>query len=176
MFIGNAWYMAAWTDELSDKPMSRRICDQPIVLFRSVEGRAAALYDSCCHRGVPLSVGTVVDAGIQCGYHGLVFGCDGICVHIPGQDRIPARARVRSYPVRERDQMIWIWMGDPEQADTGLVIDYPFHNDRTRWPHRHGVYEVAASYLMLLDNLMDWHYLQELQGLLPLNLKLYSKN
>jgi vanillate O-demethylase monooxygenase subunit len=159
VFIGDAWYMAAWADELSSNPFPRRICNQPIVLYRSSDGEAAALYDSCCHRGAPLSVGSVIDEGLQCGYHGLVFGNDGVCVHIPGQQQIPGKARVRSYPVKEKDQMIWIWMGDPEKADPALIIDYPFHDDTANWPHSHGVYDIECNYLMLMDNLMDLTHL-----------------
>jgi len=70
MFIRNAWYIAAWADELKEKPLARRICDDPIVLFRDQSGRPAALVDRCCHRSAPLSLGEVVAEGIQCGYHG----------------------------------------------------------------------------------------------------------
>ena len=38
----------------------------------------------------------------------------------PG-DAPPRNARVRSYPVRERDRMIWIRMGAPEAADPALI-------------------------------------------------------
>lgn len=159
MFIADAWYMAAWADEVAEKPLSRRICGQPVVVFRNAGGEPAVLFDSCCHRGAPLSVGTVVTEGLQCGYHGLIFDNDGICVHVPGQEQIPRNARVRSYPAVEKDQMIWVWMGDPERADPESIIDYPFHDDTANWPHCHGVYEVACSYLMMMDNLMDLTHL-----------------
>src|SRR4029077_13028928 len=135
------------------RPVARRICDEPVVLYRGRDGAAAALFDRCCHRGAPLSVGVIVDTGLQCGYHGLVFAADGHCVHIPGQTFISNKVCVRSYPVLEKDQLVWIWMGEPAAADTSLIVDYPFHNDRARWPHRHDVYHVKASYLMLTDNL-----------------------
>jgi phenylpropionate dioxygenase-like ring-hydroxylating dioxygenase large terminal subunit len=51
MFIRDAWYVAAWADEIADKPLARRICNEPVVLFRDAEGHAAALLDMCCHRG-----------------------------------------------------------------------------------------------------------------------------
>jgi phenylpropionate dioxygenase-like ring-hydroxylating dioxygenase large terminal subunit len=55
MFIRNAWYVAAWADEISQTPLARRICNEPIVLYRDHQNRAAALIDMCCHRGAPLS-------------------------------------------------------------------------------------------------------------------------
>ena len=117
MLLRNAWYIAAWADEIGGQPLARRICNEPIVLFRDGTGRVGALADRCCHRAAPLSMGSVVEEGIQCGYHGLVIDGSGRCVRIPGQKQIPADARVRSYPAIEKDQMVWVWMGDPAKAD-----------------------------------------------------------
>jgi len=155
MIVKNAWYVAAWGDEITDQPIARRICNEPVVLYRTKEGKAVALQDSCSHRGAPLSLGTVVDKGIRCNYHGLIFGCDGACVEVPNQEVIPKKARVASYPLVEKDQMLWIWHGDPERADESMIPDYPFHNDSKNWPHIHDMMPVKCHYLMLVDNLLD---------------------
>ncbi|RYG75809.1 aromatic ring-hydroxylating dioxygenase subunit alpha, partial [bacterium] len=63
MIVRNAWYLAAWAKEVGTKPLARRICNEPVVLFRTLDGVAAALLDSCAHRGAPLSLGTVVEKG-----------------------------------------------------------------------------------------------------------------
>src|SRR5437763_7145218 len=80
MPLRNAWYIAAWADELGAEPVARRICGEPLVLFRDKANQAAALADRCCHRAAPLHMGTVVEAGLQCGYHGLIFDGSGRCV------------------------------------------------------------------------------------------------
>ena len=157
-FVHNAWYQAAWSHELpsdQDKPLARTIMNQEIVLFRDAEGQSHALEDRCCHRATPLRLGDVVPEGVQCGYHGLIFGGDGACVSIPGQDSVPPQARVRSYPVVERQEFIWIWMGDPALADEATLLDYPWHDDHENWPHKHGLYHVECNYMLLIDNLMD---------------------
>lgn len=159
MMIRNAWYVAAWADEISERPLARRICNEPVVLFRDHEGRAAALHDMCCHRGAPLHMGKVVEQGIECGYHGLTFDRSGTCVRIPGQDRIPERARVRSFPVVERDAFLWIWLGDPARADESEIVPYPWHNDAQHWPHKHTTYHIKASATLMVDNLMDLTHL-----------------
>src|SRR5437660_4882280 len=92
MFVRNAWYIGAWADELGAQPLARRICNEPVVLFRDAAGKAAALADRCCHRAAPLSMGKVVEDGLECGYHGLTFDGSGRCVRIPGQRQIPAEA------------------------------------------------------------------------------------
>jgi len=43
MFVKNAWYVAAWADELREAPLGRRICNEAIVLFRDTAGHASAL-------------------------------------------------------------------------------------------------------------------------------------
>lgn len=155
MFIENAWYVAAWADEVSEAPLARRLLDKPVVLFRDREGMVGALEDRCCHRAAPLSMGRVVEGGLECGYHGLTFNSSGACVSVPGQTKIPAKACVRSYPVVERQELIWIWMGDPEKADTSKIVDYPYHDNSADWPHKKTVYRIKANYMLVVDNLMD---------------------
>jgi vanillate O-demethylase monooxygenase subunit len=159
MFVRNAWYIAAWDDELADQPLARRICDEPIVLFRDGAGKAAAIADRCCHRGTPLSLGEIVEHGLRCGYHGMVFDGSGRCVHIPGQDKIPDKAVVPSYPLVERDHFLWIWMGEAAKADPARIVDASYHNDIEHWPERHDRLRIAGSYLLMVDNLMDLTHL-----------------
>lgn len=153
----NAWYQAAWSHEVSDhEVLARTICNEHLVLFRDSDGRARGLEDRCLHRATPLKLGDVTELGLQCGYHGVTFDGDGRCVLIPGQDAIPAKACIRSYPVIERQEIVWIWMGDPALADEKhLHVDFPWNDDHEHWPHRHEVYEIDCNYQLLVDNLMD---------------------
>lgn len=159
MFISNIWYIAGWAKDVGERPLARRICDKPIVLFRDKDGVVGALADRCCHRGAPLSRGSVVEGGLECGYHGQVFDTAGACVLIPGQEKVPSSARVISYPVVEKDEFIWIWMGDPQKADVSSIVDYPYNNDYRNWPHKHGFYHFKSNYKLLVDNLMDLSHL-----------------
>ncbi|HLH78442.1 MAG TPA: aromatic ring-hydroxylating dioxygenase subunit alpha [Candidatus Binataceae bacterium] len=163
MFVNNAWYVAAYADELTDKPLARRILNQPVVLFRSPEGTVAALEDRCCHRGAPLSYGALCAQGIECGYHGLIYDVQGRCVLVPGGHRIPPNARVRSYPVVEKDGFVWLWTGDPTLAQRIQPMDYPWSHDPA-WSERHDMYPIRSSYLMMVDNLMDLTHLGYVHG------------
>ena len=159
MFIRNAWYIAAWAHEVTQKPLARTICNEAVVIYRDQTGKIGILEDRCCHRGTPLRFGEVVENGLQCGYHGLVFDTSGKCVEIPKQEKIPAKARVKSFPVVEKDEFIWIWMGESEKADTSKIIDYPWHNDYKKWPHKHALYHIKGGYMLMVDNLMDLTHL-----------------
>jgi len=37
-FLMNAWYAAAWSHEIRDKPFRRVLLNQPVVLFRKQNG------------------------------------------------------------------------------------------------------------------------------------------
>ena len=163
-FVRNAWYIAAWSEEIEAGLLSRTIMDQPMVLYRDAEGNVGALEDRCCHRGAPLTHGHIIDKGLQCGYHGLTFDTKGSCVMIPGQKNIPPQAHVRHFPLVERDQILWIWMGDPALADESQIIDYPYHDNVEKWPHRKAMFQIKSNYMLMIDNLMDLTHLGYVHG------------
>jgi phenylpropionate dioxygenase-like ring-hydroxylating dioxygenase large terminal subunit len=90
---------------------------EPVLVGRMHDGKAFAMRDICPHRGVPLSAGKILSENtVQCPYHGWRFRRDGVCSAIPslveGQDMDPEKIRVRSYPVREQDGLIWIYVAE----------------------------------------------------------------
>ncbi|MYK58835.1 MAG: Rieske 2Fe-2S domain-containing protein, partial [Rhodospirillaceae bacterium] len=151
----NAWYVGAWSHEVTEKPLARTILNERVVLFRDRAGKAAALEDRCSHRATPLSLGEVTERGLECGYHGLTFNGDGDCVFIPGQDSIPPQACIRAYPVVERQGMVWLWTGDPERIDDSTLIDWPWNDDAENWPVRYGRMHLKCNYMLVMENLMD---------------------
>ena len=61
-YLRNAWYVAAWSDDLADgQLLNRTILKEPVVLFRKSDGNVAALQDRCPHRFAPLHMGKIVD-------------------------------------------------------------------------------------------------------------------
>lgn len=125
--VYNAWYVAAWSVELADGPVSRRIMGEEVVIFRSGDGDVGAVEDRCSHRAARLSLGCPVRQGLMCGYHGMVFDTDGKCVENPGGE-VNASFDIQSFPVVERQQTIRIWMGEAAAADESLIVDLPFHD------------------------------------------------
>lgn len=159
MFIRNSWYVAAWDSEVSmDGMLARILLNEPVVLFRDSSGRAVALEDRCCHRAAPLHLGRKEGDCIRCLYHGLKFDACGVCVEIPGQSTIPSQMRVRSYPVVERDRLIWIWMGEPSLAREETIVEFPWHASPD-WRMKPGYIHYKASYKLVVDNLLDFTHL-----------------
>jgi len=155
-FLRNCWYAAAWSHELGDEPMARTFLNEPVVLYRTEDGTPVALEDRCCHRSLPLSLGRVVGDNLQCGYHGLTFSSDGACIEVPGQSLVPPGARVRHYPMVEKNQWIWIWMGDPMLADPALLPDW-WWMDHPEWAVVKGdpPFFIKCDYRLVIDNLLD---------------------
>ena len=116
MFLRNGWYTALWSHELTDKPVGKTFLNDKVVLFRNASGAVGALEDCCCHRAAPLSMGELSGEYLACGYHGLKFDVNGRCVEVPGQPEVPSGAKVRAYPAHEKNNVVWIWMGDAGKA------------------------------------------------------------
>jgi len=156
-YLKNAWYVAAWSDEIKPGQLfSRRILDQAIVFFRQSDGTLAAIADRCPHRFAPLHMGALTGDCIQCPYHGLQFAGDGRCTHNPhGDGAIPKAARVRAYAVTERHLAVWIWMGEPDAADPAKIPDYSFIAAAKTTARTTGYLPTGANYELLTDNIMD---------------------
>jgi phenylpropionate dioxygenase-like ring-hydroxylating dioxygenase large terminal subunit len=159
MFPLNQWYIAGFSWELTDKPVARTLLNKPVVLFRTGEGQVAALEDRCCHRSMPLSCGTIEGSGVRCGYHGLLYAPTGNCLEIPGQDKIPSKAKVKAFTLVEKDQILWIWMPQEEgAAPTHEAPSYWVHSD-SRYAFKGDVYHYDAPYQLIHDNLLDLSHL-----------------
>jgi phenylpropionate dioxygenase-like ring-hydroxylating dioxygenase large terminal subunit len=158
-FVRNTWYCAGWSTDVTRQPLERQYLGETVVLYRTEAGNPVALSNRCPHRFAPLSRGCVKGDQIECPYHGLRFDTQGQCVHNPhGDGHIPKAAVVRSYPLFERDGVLWIWMGDPAQADPSRVLGEQhtrFMTEKGRFAVGTGDLVVQAHYLMVVDNLLD---------------------
>ncbi|MDB5798176.1 MAG: hypothetical protein JWP36_2078 [Paucimonas sp.] len=159
-FLKNCWYVAAWSNEIERKPFPTTLLNEPVVLFRQEDGTPVALEDRCPHRRVPLSAGTVTGDAIKCAYHGMTFNGKGSCIYAPAQEKIPAAANIKSYPVVERHTLVWIWMGDPALADEKAIpYDVVDTLDHPEWRHKGQRRHLKCSYRLLMDNLTDMLHL-----------------
>ncbi|MEZ5812168.1 MAG: aromatic ring-hydroxylating dioxygenase subunit alpha [Rhizobiaceae bacterium] len=154
-YVKNAWYVAGWSSEFDDKPKRVTLLERNVVMYRLSSGEVVALEDRCPHRLLPLSMGKRIGDNLQCGYHGMTFGPDGKCVRIPGQDNLPASAYVDAFPICEKNDIVWIWMGDRDKADTDKVFDMPEFGDPRWHAHQGDALHLKAHYLNVAENLVD---------------------
>jgi phenylpropionate dioxygenase-like ring-hydroxylating dioxygenase large terminal subunit len=153
-YLFNSWYVVAWSNELTDQLLARKLLDQNVVLYRTSDGAVVAFEDRCPHRHLPLSMGRKRGDLLQCGYHGMTFDRTGACVAVPSQAATPRKALLKAYSVTERYGWVWIWMGETEAADPGLIPDFHRLTDpayATVGKTNH----VKSGYRLLTDNLLD---------------------
>ncbi len=157
------WYAVARADRLRDRPRAAMLFGTPIVVFR-VAGDVAALVDRCPHRNVPLSLGRVRGANLQCAYHGWEFGRDGQCRAIPGlvgEVRAHER-RATSFACREAHGFVWVW-GEPEAPPSREPFRFP-HLDERGWTTAREELEVRASLHATAENALDVPHTAFLHG------------
>jgi 3-ketosteroid 9alpha-monooxygenase subunit A len=107
----NGWFQVAYTDELAPGAvMPLRYFGRDLVLFRGASGEAHVLDAHCPHMGAHLGHGgEVVGEHVRCPFHAWEFDGGGGCARIPYADKIPPRARLRSWPVREVAGLVMVW-------------------------------------------------------------------
>ena len=113
------WQPAALTEELAtDRPVVPvRLLGEDLVLFRDEAGAYGLLDRACAHRRVDLSFGRPEDGGLRCPFHGWLFDVDGTCLETPAEPEgstFCTRVRQPSYPVVERNGIVWAWLGPGE--------------------------------------------------------------
>ncbi|MBP0020082.1 MAG: aromatic ring-hydroxylating dioxygenase subunit alpha [Cyanobacteria bacterium SBLK] len=116
-FLRNIWYYGLPGTRLKrGKILAKTLLGEPILFGRRQDGRVFALRDICPHRAIPLSCGRFDGTEVECCYHGWRFDGEGNCTAIPalveGQTLDLKRFGVQSYPVKEVQGNIWIYIPD----------------------------------------------------------------
>ena len=110
------WQPAALVEEL---PATRpaipvRLLGEDLVLYRSDDGSYGLIGRYCAHRGADLAFGRLENGGIRCLYHGWLYGGDGRCLEQPAEpehSRFASKIRHTSYPCRERNGIVFAYLG-----------------------------------------------------------------
>jgi phenylpropionate dioxygenase-like ring-hydroxylating dioxygenase large terminal subunit len=98
-------------------PLRIRMLNENLIAFRATSGRVGIIADACPHRGASMFFGRVEEEGIRCVYHGWKFDTTGQCVDImnePVGSTYATRVKAPAYPTRERNGIIWCYMGPRE--------------------------------------------------------------
>lgn len=105
------WFQVAWSDEIGVGDVHRMTYfGQEMVAWRAESGQLTVMKAFCEHLGAHLGFGgKVVGEVIQCAFHGWQWSHEGRNVCIPYQDRPNRGRRIGTYPVRERNEAVYIW-------------------------------------------------------------------
>ena len=156
--FARGWFMIAFADELDAGGVTPlRRFDKELVMFRTEDGQAKVLDAYCPHLGAHLGHGGKVEGdAIVCPFHGWKFeGTSGKCIDVPYAERIPPKAAVECWPVRERNGMIFLWHDPNKGAPTWEIPVIADYEEPGFLPWRHSELEVKTPPLAIVENLAD---------------------
>ena len=116
-FMREYWVPAALSSELTANgpPTRLMLLGEKLIAFRDRTGRVGVLDHRCPHRCASLFFGRNDKDGLRCAYHGWKFDVDGNCLDMPNVPQAPGVSPTRSRPrpirSRERNGLIWTYMG-----------------------------------------------------------------
>lgn len=131
--LRNYWYPAMFSHEIEEGDFRTRRMLGENILFNRVEGKVLAVQDLCVHHMVRLSAKPTgaeshVPGTVTCWYHGFTYDMEtGDLTDVLTQPDCPliGRAKINSYPVIERQGMIFVWIGDDDETPGPLEADVP---------------------------------------------------
>lgn len=167
----NYWYPAMLASELKNRPVRRRMLGEDIAFWRD-GGKVHAIADRCPHRGASMSNGHVRFPGsgtLSCPYHGWTFDGQGqlrACIQEGPNSMMAGKVKTKAYPVEERLDMIWVWIGDmkpvPVEEDLPVAMKVP---GVTNLIHFTKVW--TTNWAFLFDNFIDGLHAPYLHRLSP---------
>jgi phthalate 4,5-dioxygenase len=149
------WLPALLADELPEPdcaPVRVRLLGERLLAFRDTQGRLGLIAEFCAHRGVSLWFGRNEESGIRCPYHGWKYDVTGQCVDVPSEpaeNGFCSRIRLTSYPLIERGEVLWAYLGPPELKPAEPAYDW------TR---------VAPAQRYVSKRVQESNYLQAMEG------------
>lgn len=154
--LKNYWYAAARAEEVtSSRPIGRNVLGEKLVLWRSAKGVVAQI-DRCLHRNALLSEGVIAKGCLACPYHGWTYDSSGKCVNVPSdgpQSKGVPDVQLETFPVREQDGLIWVWMGGDVAPDKE-PFPMPHYNE-PGWKAYYMTTMFANGVTNLVENFMD---------------------
>ena len=98
-------------------PVRVTLLAEALVAFRDTNGRVGLVENNCAHRLADLFFGRNEEGGLRCTYHGWKYDVSGRCVDMPTEPKASSykdEVGLIAYPVEERADVLWTYMGPPE--------------------------------------------------------------
>jgi phenylpropionate dioxygenase-like ring-hydroxylating dioxygenase large terminal subunit len=134
----SGWFRIAYSHELTlKKVLSLYYFGKDLVIFRTEDGTACVMDAHCPHLGAHLGYGGKVKGEtIQCPFHGWCFDSNGHCTDIPYTNKIPSKAQIQTWSVREVNGLIFVYYHAWGEAPTWEIPDIPEYSSSEWMPFR----------------------------------------
>jgi len=126
--LPDGWFQVAYSSELIAGGELVRLgyFGTEQVAWRGEDGVARVFDAHCPHLGAHFGHGgTVVGNHLRCPFHHWEFAGDGRCARIPYAKKIPPLARVRAWPVIERNGLVMVWFDKQGRAPSFEIPEVP---------------------------------------------------
>jgi 3-ketosteroid 9alpha-monooxygenase subunit A len=156
----------SFSDEIAPgeaKPV--RYFGQDLVLFRTESGQPKILDAFCPHLGAHLGHGGKVEGeNIRCPFHAWQFNGAGECTEVPYAKKIPKKARIECWPVREINGMIYVYHDEDKGEPDWEIPEMPEFGteDWTDWDH--AKLRVQTHPREIVENVADFGHFIPVHG------------
>lgn len=164
------WFAVASSADLESGGVHPvRYFDRELVVWRSETGEPCVMDAFCPHLGAHLGVGGRVEGdAIRCPFHGWRFGRDGNCQEIPYAKRIPPQVRAETWPVVERNGVVWAWYAPDDRAPFFEIPSlHEFEDEGWEEVHRR-TWKVSTQIQEMAENGVDGAHFQTVHGAVAL--------
>jgi len=152
------WFCIGAHYEFTAVPQKLNYFGTSLVAYRGAQSGAVHVLDAYCpHMGANLAGGQVIGNSVICPFHEWSWGPDGMCDGIPYAKKIPARARIKSWPVMEENELVYVWNdpdGGPPIEEQAIPREPETYDENwTPWVIRR--VNVNSNCRELIDNMAD---------------------
>lgn len=160
------WFQVAYSHELPPggvRPL--RYFGRDLVLFRTEAGEPKLLDAHCPHLGAHLGHGGKVKGDcIECPFHAWKFDGDGGCREIPYGKKIPPRATLATWQLREVNGMLMTWFHPAGAAPTWEVPVLPEVGHDEWTPYETRSWKIRTHNQEMAENAVDSAHFLYLHG------------
>ncbi|MEZ4449253.1 MAG: Rieske (2Fe-2S) protein [Nannocystaceae bacterium] len=108
--LPRGWFVIAYSPDIAPGEVKTlHYFGEDIVVFRGEDGGLSAVHRYCPHMGAHLGGGEVIGNCLRCPFHHWSFDQEGQCVDIPYAPKIPPKAAVKTWSIREQNGVILCW-------------------------------------------------------------------
>ncbi len=158
------WHPVGLSSEFKSEFIKKvKILGEELVLYRDKSGTLGLIDKRCPHRGASLEYGIIQCEGIRCAYHGWHYNEHGECMDQPNEPEdstYKSRIHIKSYPVIERGEMFFAYLGPAPLPEFPMFDLFKGGNVIKTI----GYAAIPVNWLQIMENSMDPVHVEWLHG------------